>query len=521
MCSLKAEAPNAEQIEHLVKPVKDLFGAVFFVSVGMLVNPPLLVEYAVPILCITTVTIIGLLLTSTIGVMASGQNLKIALRCGFSLGQIGEFSFIIASLGMGLGVISEFLYPIIVAVSVITTFTTPFFISAAEPAYAVLIKLLPQTVLKVLERYTESEINSSQDSDWQKFIKAYCTHMLIFLTLLTAIAAVSEHYLLPYLNGFLSGRWGSWLTALITLAAMSPILRAILMNSSVNSELFAVLWFKKRTNHFPLLILLLFKILSAAAALFFVFHTLIGLSGYLTALAMAAAAYCISSSDWLLGEYLRIESRFLVNLNEKHMRRHRQASNGTASQSWFDEDLCLAWYRVPQDSRLAGKTLSQTAIRKLFGCNIFQVRPDGNSSNVVDMPGGSHVITGNALLHIIGTADQLQLLDAAIASKQIPSLELVEKMISMRSFMLRADAQEPEKRFFSCAITIDRHSSLLGKTIKAANIRDKWHCLVIGLERGNYTMTNPNVSLVFETGDLLWVLGKQKMLNSLIRHEML
>ena len=148
MGSLIAEAPNAEHIEHLIKPLKDLFGAVFFVSVGMLVNPSLLIEYALPILCIILVTIIGQIIFSTSGVLASGQDLKTAMRCGFSLTQVGEFSFILASMGSSLGLTSDFLYPIIVAVSVTTTFTTPFCIMASEPAYNAVSRLLPETPLK-------------------------------------------------------------------------------------------------------------------------------------------------------------------------------------------------------------------------------------------------------------------------------------------------------------------------------------------------------------------------------------
>ena len=144
MGSLIAEAPNAEHIEHLVSPIKDLFGAVFFVSVGMMVSPALLADYAIPVAVLVATTILGQLFFSTCGVLAAGQKLHTAVLCGFSLTQIGEFSFILATLGMNLGVTSDFLYPIIVAVSVITTFTTPFFINAAEPAYAKLVNILPQ-----------------------------------------------------------------------------------------------------------------------------------------------------------------------------------------------------------------------------------------------------------------------------------------------------------------------------------------------------------------------------------------
>lgn len=519
MGSLIAEAPNAEEIEHLVKPVKDLFGAVFFVSVGMLVDPTLLVKYAVPIICIIVVTIIGKLIFSSAGVLASGQNLHTSLHCGFSLAQIGEFSFIIASLGMSLGVISEFLYPIIVAVSVMTTFTTPFFIMAAEPVYNTLMKTLPTPVISWLDRYTESTPTAANDKDWQNFLQGYVMRMLIFATLLAAVSQGAEHYLLPYINNTLSLPYGNLLAAAITLVVMSPILRAVLVNNTGNGELFSLLWFKKRANHIPLAILVFFKILLAASFIYFVFHTLIGLHGLVAMVATVVAAYFISSSEWLLSEYLRIESRFLVNLNEKHMRKHRQLVKD-ASANWFDKDLQLAKYNVETESELIGKTLMQSSIRQQYGCNVLQIKTSGHT---IDMPGGQQIIDVNTTLLIIGTQEQFKSLNAAIATGRL-ALKPVSEPISLRQFMLHAeelDDGDGSQRFFSCAITIDEHSHLLGKSLKATNIRDNWHCLVVGLERGGYTMTNPNVFLTFEKNDLLWVLGKQKMINTLVKEEIL
>lgn len=514
MGSLIAEAPNAEEIEHLVKPVKDLFGAVFFVSVGMLVDPSLLLKYAVPIICIIIVTIIGKLIFSSGGVLASGQNLHTSLHCGFSLAQIGEFSFIIASLGMSLGVISDFLYPIIVAVSVMTTFTTPFFIMAAEPVYQFTMKALPEPAIRWLKRYTESSAAVTDDKDWQNFLQGYITRMLIFAVLLAAVALGAEHYLLPYLSNLLPTPYSNLLAAAVTLLIMSPVLRAMLINRTGNGELFSVLWFKKRANHIPLAFLVFCKILLAAASIYFVFHTLIGLHRLLAMTATVIAAYLISSSEWLLSEYLRIEARFLINLNEKHMLRHRQLNSGTA-ENWFDEDLQLALYNVADNSNLIGKTLMQTSIRQQYGCNVLQIKSQERS---IDMPGGQQLIDANMTLLIIGTKAQFKSLSAAITAGRL-GLAPVEKPLNLRQFMLKE--ADKEQKFFSCAITIDEHCGLLGKSIKAANIRDKWHCLVVGLERGSYTMTNPNVFLVFEKNDLLWVLGKQKMINTLVKEEIL
>ena len=518
MGSLIAEAPNAEHIEHLVKPVKDLFGAVFFVSVGMLVDPSLLLQYWFPILVLVLVTIIGKLIFSTGGVLAAGQNLNISMHCGFSLAQIGEFSFIIASLGMSLGVISDFLYPIIVAVSVVTTFTTPFFIMAADPAYKAVTKILPNKLLKWLDRYTDADDEAS-DNDWRVLLQEYFTRMFIFLTLLFAIAMGAKYYLLPYLQDALNLPYSNLIGGALTLLVMSPILRVILTSRTRNAELFSVLWFKKRSNHLPLMILLVIKMVVAAGFLMYVFQSLMELPYIVSLVAVAGVGYLIYSSDWLLSEYLRIESRFLVNLNEKHMRKHRDAQRQKqgASDTWFDEDLQLARYKLSQGSSFIGKTLLQTNFRSNYGCNILQVT---TPNKVIDMPGAEHVLEADSSILVIGTREQFKMLTAAIEGKKV-DLEQVATSLSLREFMLHDHEEEPELRFLSLAITIDQHSKLLGKSIKDANIRENWSALVIGLERGAYTMTNPNVSLTFEKGDLLWILGKQKMMNTLIKEEVL
>lgn len=519
MGSLIAEAPNAEKIERLVCPIKDLFGAVFFVSVGMMVNPSLLVEYAVPVIVLVLTTIFGQLFFSTCGVLASGQNLRTAVHSGFSLTQIGEFSFIIATLGMSLGVISSFLYPIIVAVSVITTFTTPFFIMNAEPCYQSLIKIMPSRMLSWINRHTTSSVNNSKDKDWKNLLSAYVLHMLIFSTLLTAIAIAADLYLLPYLCDTLNLPHGQYITAGITLLIMAPILRAVMINRDSTSELYATLWFKRRANHIPLLILLLGKAIIIGLSLYFVFNILLGLHGLLALAAIGIAAYFISSSDWLMSEYLRIESRFLVNLNEKHMRKHREATQqGSVHCKWFDQELHLAAYQVADDSPVIGKNFIQLSFRQSYGFNILQVVTA--DKKIIDMPGGNYVVQKGDIFLLIGTPKQGSIFDAAIKQLNL-KLNRVMEPRSLRQFMLDYGDKHPEEQFISLAITIDKHSPLLGTSLKAANLRHKWNCLVVGLERGAFTMTNPHVSLVFEENDLLWILGKQEMVNILVREQIL
>ena len=520
MGSLISETKMAERAEHVVKPVQDLFGAVFFVSVGMMVNPNLLVEYAFPIFLVILAVISGQIIFTSLGVLLSGQSLNTSMRCGFSLTQIGEFSFIIASLGMSLGVISDFLYPIIVAVSVITTFTTPIFISLADPACKKIKCSLPTNFVSWLDHYTtDTDTTGEGDTDWASFLRIYFSRLVAYVTLLTTISFLSLNYLLPYLVSLLPASYAVLSTAAITLLTMAPFLRAMLENRGHHPELFSVLWFKKRANHLPLIFLVIIKISTAFFFMFFVFSKIPSFQFLAAILLTFIATAIIASSDWLLGEYLKMESRFLINLNEKQILKRRQAlkeQHKDCPLNWLDEKLFIVRYKVEDASPLNNKVLSQLSFRENYGVNILQII---NYDTVIDMPGGNDVITPESSMLFIGTFEQIKSLNAAAETTAL-GLSLKDGPINLRDFVLKQNGADKSK-FLYTTITVNATSPLLNKTIKASDLRDNWNCLVIGLERGNYTIVNPNISLVFEKDDLLWVLGKQKMINQLVREEIL
>lgn len=149
-----AESNEVVLIEKLVKPITDMFSAIFFVSIGLLVDPAVIMTYIVPITVITLAVVFGKVLMCSLGVFLSGQNGRTSMRVGMGLAQIGEFSFIIASLGITLNVTSHFLYPIIVAVSAITTLLTPYLIKIADPFANFLAKKVPKKIVFVFDEYT-------------------------------------------------------------------------------------------------------------------------------------------------------------------------------------------------------------------------------------------------------------------------------------------------------------------------------------------------------------------------------
>lgn len=505
MGSLITEAPKAERIEELIKPVKDLFAAVFFVSVGMLVDPSLLWQYIVPVIILILVTIVGQISCGTMGMLAAGQNLKNSILSGFCLCQLGEFSFILAALGGNLDVTSDFLYPIIVAVSVITTFTTPFCMKLAEPAYEFAVAHLPKRILKLVAHDNNDNVND--DNEWLDFLRSYSLNMLIFSVLLIAIGSAAKLYVLPHLLQ-LEIPYANYLTALATLFVMAPVLAKVLQGSTAGKYLNS-LWYKRRANHLPIIALVLGKILLATLALHFVFTYLAGIRGYISFAAICITLYFLATSRWVISQYLHFESQFLVNLNEKHTHNHE---NGTCEhQDLLDQQLQIISYNILPSSPLIGKTLQELNFYQNYHCNIIRINSD---SSDVFMPSGDAVLTKDSRFTIIGMPMDMEIFERAIKQENLElSVRFPQK--SLREYML--DEKIPKKyRLYICALNIDDCPDLLGKSIHQTTLRSDYDCMIVAVERGSYVFNTPNANLVFEPKDLAWVIGQPQKIEKML-----
>jgi CPA2 family monovalent cation:H+ antiporter-2 len=530
MGSLIAETVSAKKIEELIKPIKDLFGAIFFVSVGMMVEPTLLIKYIGPITIIFFMVVIGLVLFSTIGVLLSGKKLKTAMNVGFSLAQIGEFSFIVASLGVKLGLISEFLYPIIVAVSVITTFTTPFFMKSANFACEKLESILPKKVLLHLEWYAKDDLdNENSDNDWSAFFNSYFTRTMINTILIIAIYMICSLFILPLLGDKLPSPFNELIAMVICFVMAAPFLRAIILNKIGKPELFANLWFKNRGNHLPLLMLLFIKLFIAASFIYVVLSTFTVLSSLFKVLIVVILIYLISTSNWLLEEYVRFEAEFLVNLNVKHVKKKRailKKENGEIQEKWIDkegaetvagwmdEEYYVVTYKVTNNSSFINKKLKKLEIRKTYGCNIIQVIEKENSYS---FPSGDFVIPNNAELVFLGRKKQLDVLEHSMNNSG--ALVCTCERITLREFILSKNGK-PDS-FYTLAISVNKNSPLFNKSMREFNFRKEWQCLVLGLEKNGYAITEPHIYLKFDNYDIVWILGQQNMLKKLLKDEII
>lgn len=490
MGSILAETTQAEKIEHLTKSVKDLFGVIFFVSVGMLIDPNILIQYWKPVLIITAITIIGKLITTGGGAMLSGQPLKTSVQTGMSLTQIGEFSFIIATLGLSLKVTSDFLYPITVAVSAITTFTTPYLIKHSEGFYNILLKVLPQKWIDAISRYSSSAAGITTLSDWKVLLRAYIFNTIIHSVIIIAIVVLASRFLHPFIIDYISdGRNGLIMSVIISLFLMAPFLWALSIRR-VQKTAYSHLWLNKRYTRGPLVAIELFRI---ALGIFFV--GLLMYEFFDTWIASVIALFLIISGMFIFSRrlqsfYDKLENRFMLNLNARENQR-----NKPGILPWDSHLLALT---VAPESVLVGQTLVDLSIREKYGINIALIE---RGKIMIPTPGRDERLYPNDKVLVIGTDDQL-------ASVK----ELFEG---------RMDESEtsdfPKQDMSLQKVIINQSSPVFGQSIRSSGIREKTQGLVVGVERNGERLLNPASDFVFENGDIVWIVGNDKRIPELLK----
>ena len=462
--SLLAGTVHAERVEHLTSGVKDLFGSIFFLSVGMLIDPAMIVKYLVPILILTVVTIVGKLIISSLGVLLSGQSLSKAIRCGCSLAQIGEFAFIIASLGMGLGVIADYIYPIIVSVSVITTLTTPFFIKNSEKIYRLVRHVLPSGLAKKLERYTQSDDDRERekDSDWPRYLRRYVRVTALFGVLMAGVTLLGQFVLVPLLGRTpLEERMINLIAAAFCVVGVGLFIRPML---DLHSTEFTTLWVKNRGYRLPLITLTALRYVLIVFIVFLPLQSLLGISGIWLLGLLIVVIFLIERSGWLSSAYISAEARFMANFNERSLQR---SDEGT---EWLDEKLYVQQFDASEAQ--SGKSLRQLDWGNRFSVNVVQITR--GRKRLFMPPANTELRTGDRLL-LIGQREELRSLRM--------SLGLPEEMElpTLRAFTEgQKEASDP---FYATAIGVGRDSELAGKSIRNCGLRQKYDCMILGLQR--------------------------------------
>ena len=514
--SILAGTVRAGYIERLVKPIKDLFGAIFFVSVGMMIVPSMLVEYIVPIIIITIVTIIGQMTFATIGIMLSGQSLRTAIRGGFSMVQIGEFSFIVATLGMSLGVISDFLYPVVVCVSVITTFTTPVFIKNSERVFKFINSRMPDGVRVFIRKNTsESQSKTDKDQDWMKYIKKVFFRTGLCTAVLYIIYWLGIYRLRPFaLEHIVSDSFADFITALAICAAMVPFIG--LMHGT-NDALFTKLWLKHRTNKLPLLTLKTMRILIAACFAALVLRKIYNIPFIILLLAAMVPITLIIRSDYVRGMTINMEMRFMSNFSERTLARQKKEREITGEYHWLNEKLLVAEFQVTDT--VENKTIYDFTKSNAFRVTIIKII---RGNKYINLPTASEPVMEGDILHMLGTEAEIDACTILLENEDC--IEYTDRDdIILKDYIYGQTFYgiEPEQQLICCPINIDYCSEFNKKSIKNSRIREKYRGTIIGIERGDLMMIKPDIKTVIQNGDLIWVLGSKQMADSLIKGNVL
>lgn len=503
MGSILAETVEADKIIRLVDPVKNLFGAIFFVSVGMLVKPDVIVQYAIPILLLVITILVGQALFGTLGYLLGGQTLKNAMRCGFSMAQVGEFAFIIATLGKSLGVISEFLYPVVVAVSVITTFLTPYMIRAAEPCYNVLVKHLPKRWVRRLTHIQTNNAGESASTNnlWKVLMKKMIFNTLIYGILSAAVIAIMFSAALPICRN-LSIKWtgshwiGNAVCGFLTILFIAPFLRSIVMKQN-HSEAFKALWTDRRINRLPLTATILARVLIALSFIFYICNYLTRFKNALMIAVAVGLLILMLLSRWLKKRSITLERLFIQNLQSRDIEAQKQGKKKPLfADHLIDRDIHIANLELPDDSLWAGKTLYSLKLRNRFGVHISSIL---RGSQRINIPNGGTILFPGDKLQAIGDDEQLTKLSKAMKAELQPTITDIEKHeMKLRSF------------------TISKTSPFIGKTLKDSGIRDEYNCMVVGVDEGQQNLTLITPSRCLQAGDVLWVVGEEKDLERIL-----
>ncbi len=477
----------AERIEKVVQPIKDLFGAIFFISVGMMVDPNIIIQYWPQIILLAVVVIVGMILFGTIGMLLSGQTLRIAIESGFTLTQIGEFSFIIATLGMSLGVLSSEIYPIIVAVSVITIFTTPYFIKLSQPAYKFIEKHLPKGFQFLIERYSEQSSDTSETKKlWRSVLSRYLTRVLLYSAILIAIILVSKLVLFPLMDDLLHS-WGKLASTIITLVVMSPFLGAMLFRASTPSERVKL----HATAAFYDVPLMAMTIIRYLVVFLFIVYFISLTYGATIGWLVGAGFYIlilIAASKRLRNIYRRMEDKFMQNLNVRENTRLGVNNN-------IVSDLHLAYIEVGYNSPFVGDRLKSSGLRQKYGVSVSSIQ---RGMQFIPLPDKDIRIFPGDVLGVIGTDEQIKCLNDDIESYEkvavpdssaIPSVELV-------------------------SVKLSANSPVLNKKLSECDIPNTYNAMLIKLIRGEEHL-QPLPEIVLCQDDLLWLVGNPKDIENI------
>ena len=487
MGSILSGTIQSEKIIKLTKPIKDFFGAIFFVSVGMLVDPSAILQYWKQILLISAVIVTAKPLAATLGLLFSGQTLKNAILSGVCLCQIGEFSFIIVQMGLDHKVVPEHLYPVIVTVSILTTFITPYWMKLGEPLYNFIYTSVKPQWRTVIERLGTGRKTLNQESEWNKLLKSYILRLFIYIGWMLFVNIFFTQIIYPHIvRIFGEAMYIRIISFAINLSAMFPFLWGLLKRKDSDGA-FDKIWQDQKFARGPLLFMMILKYLIAIIAISITssFYIAMGYGAVLTLCALIISVVLVSKK--IKNYYSQIESRFLTNLHSEGGRRSLVMPRELA------DELHIEKVEVEPNSFIAGKTISQIHRSKNTGALVLQLL---RGMDIIDLPVNTEIIFPMDILIILGTDKQILDFKEAAEEKVKP----------------RTGASEEMELF---QITLHESSPMIGENANITNIREKFGVLLVGLEgEDSNTFIRTTSATIIQPGDTVWVVGdKNKVMG--------
>lgn len=497
MGSLLAETSEGERIEQVITSVKDLFSAIFFVSVGMLIDPAILVNHWGTVLLMSAVVILGKVFSVSIGALISGQNLKTSVQAGLSLAQIGEFSYIIAGLGVTLKVVNETLYPLAVALSVVTAFTTPYMVRGAEKIYFLLEGVLPKKVRKAMDSYSLLPSGGGNISSRREYLKKFGMKMLLNTVIIVAIFLAGSQVVLPWLQEKMGPGYSSVFTCIGVVSLLSTPFFWALVFSRIEGYSFAMIW-KNRAARSSFLFLSLTRVVWGLVLLSVLITQFIPQVLYVVLLLMALSIFVLLFYNRLERFYSAVENRFIGNLERKGKEeKEKQAETVVRHElpplaPW---DAHLVEFVVPHDAVYIGKPLEKLEVRETYGVTIALIR---RGQRRITAPSRDEMLMPLDHIFVIGTDEQLLKFKKFLDTERISE----ETILNHRDYSLEQ-------------YIVSEKSPFIGKPIRTSGIREATKGIVVGVERGGQRLLNPDSALTLESGDLLWIVGDRRLIKTL------
>lgn len=500
--SFFAGTEYVHEIERVTTGIKDVFGSVFFLSVGMMVDPEIIATRWTTIIPIALIAVIAKLIFATCGMLLSGQTLDTSLRGGIALAPIGEFSFIIAGLGLSLGVMNEYMYPVIVAASILTIIFTPSCIKQSDRLIQFIEKHVPTKLKKIIESYTsEDQSVEERDSEWNIVLKDCLVKILLYGSVMLVTAITGCRMLAPALMQFVGNRAGRLVAVILTYVVIAVFVKPLM---GTRSAAFTHLWMSRLSNRPPLAVAIMTKLAVIVAIAYIPIRTMYGAHSLFIIPVIILAIIIAIKSDFISSHYLKLETRFLSNLNQKTV----NDNNGMIKNRWLDEDYSIFSWIVPENAAYVGKSIESVGWGRNIGIYVVKIRKNGKN---IAMPSAKTLIQAGDKVYVIGDRQSLEIFHKTLDIGPLSNLR------TLKDFL---DAGYPDKdHALEClALKTRGTESYVGKPLKRSGINARIHCMVLGIERGAYATTMPDANMVIEEGDILWLIGTSENLRRIAAH---